>query len=345
MPNLLVLCVDRDNDIGRKTGIKTPVIGRKANLDAATRLALTDPGESDANAIFQAIRTYDELRSKHKDAEIAAITGDVHVGVQSDEKLHKQLRTVLKRTAAKKVILISDGAEDEFIIPIIQNYTKILSVHRVVIKQSEKLKGAYYMVYDFLQRIINDPKTARLVLGIPAVALLLYSVFGAAAWRLILGSVAIYMLIKGFQLEGAVAQILKEIRLAFSSRRIGFFLYIISTILVALALKSGWDTASMLGTTVLFERSVAFVMGSIYLFCIATVTALVGKIITEYKKRKGLMRYVIFGSMAVGTSAVGYEAASVILNPAIGLVRLFASMVFGIVLISTTLTIEKLFKK
>ncbi len=40
---LLVICVDRDNDVGEKAGITTPVIGRDACIEAAQRLALEDP--------------------------------------------------------------------------------------------------------------------------------------------------------------------------------------------------------------------------------------------------------------------------------------------------------------
>ena len=36
---LVVICVDRDDDVGEKTGINTPVIGRDACIEAAQRLA------------------------------------------------------------------------------------------------------------------------------------------------------------------------------------------------------------------------------------------------------------------------------------------------------------------
>ena len=36
---LLILCVDRDGDIGMKTEEKTPILNRKKNLDAAVALA------------------------------------------------------------------------------------------------------------------------------------------------------------------------------------------------------------------------------------------------------------------------------------------------------------------
>ena len=44
---LLVICVDRDDDIGKKAGIASPVVGRNACLDAAQRLALEDHEDDD----------------------------------------------------------------------------------------------------------------------------------------------------------------------------------------------------------------------------------------------------------------------------------------------------------
>ncbi|MCJ7614473.1 DUF373 family protein, partial [Candidatus Bathyarchaeota archaeon] len=43
---ILVLCVDRDDDLGMKAGINTPVLGRKENVNAAASLALRDPEEA-----------------------------------------------------------------------------------------------------------------------------------------------------------------------------------------------------------------------------------------------------------------------------------------------------------
>ncbi|MCP8318953.1 MAG: DUF373 family protein, partial [Candidatus Methylarchaceae archaeon HK01B] len=61
---LLVLSVDRDDDIGVKAKVKTPVIGRDACIEAATKLSIADPEEADANAIFAAVKQYNELVSK-----------------------------------------------------------------------------------------------------------------------------------------------------------------------------------------------------------------------------------------------------------------------------------------
>ena len=58
---LLVICIDRDDDLGRKTGISTPVVGRNACIEAAQRLALEDPEDADSNSIFFAVKTYEDL--------------------------------------------------------------------------------------------------------------------------------------------------------------------------------------------------------------------------------------------------------------------------------------------
>ena len=54
MRRILVLYVDRDDDIGVKAKIKTPIIGREDNLKAALSFALSDPEDSDVNALFAA---------------------------------------------------------------------------------------------------------------------------------------------------------------------------------------------------------------------------------------------------------------------------------------------------
>ena len=73
---LLVLCVDRDDDLGIKAKIKGPVVGRDAVLKAATKLGLADPEDSDLNAIFEALRVYDSL-PKDVVKEVAVVTGNL----------------------------------------------------------------------------------------------------------------------------------------------------------------------------------------------------------------------------------------------------------------------------
>ncbi|MBN1455399.1 MAG: DUF373 family protein, partial [Methanomicrobia archaeon] len=123
----LVTCIDRDDDIGWKAGLVTPIIGKEALLSAATKLALADPEESDINAIFEAIRIYEQLRTGDTgvESEVVLIAGDRSVGAVSDRKIGQKIDEVLAQFHADSAILVSDGAEDEWIIPIIQSRVKI----------------------------------------------------------------------------------------------------------------------------------------------------------------------------------------------------------------------------
>ena len=71
---LLVIAIDRDNDLGRKTGIRSPVLGRDSNVKAALELGLADPEESDTNTMLAAIRTYDQLIDDEKNVETVSYT-------------------------------------------------------------------------------------------------------------------------------------------------------------------------------------------------------------------------------------------------------------------------------
>ena len=147
----LVLCVDRDDDLGTKAGISGPVIGREENLKASISLGLADPEEVDTNTLLSGLQLYDDLVKRGMDTEIATISGDSHVGFQSDLILTNQLENVLEVVKPDRAILVSDGAEDESIYPVISSRVKIDSVRRVYVKQSRSIEGTYHMVMETLQ--------------------------------------------------------------------------------------------------------------------------------------------------------------------------------------------------
>ena len=107
---ILILCVDRDGDLGAKAEVKTPIIGRGENLNAAVSLALRDPEEPDANAMFEAIRIYDRLQSEGEPEEvfeIATISGSELGGVGADRKIVAELGELLTSFSASEVIPVS----------------------------------------------------------------------------------------------------------------------------------------------------------------------------------------------------------------------------------------------
>jgi putative membrane protein len=181
---LLVICIDRDNDVGEKAGINTPVIGRDACIEAAQRLALEDPEDADSNSIFAAIKTYEDLISKGYQVEVVTIAGVKDRGIHADEKILAETRKVLEKFSANGAVIVSDGEDDESVIPVIQNVLPVVSVQRVVMKVSRSVEYSYAVFGKYLKMLAYDSKYSKFFLGVPGILLLIGgigTVFGYTA--------------------------------------------------------------------------------------------------------------------------------------------------------------------
>ncbi len=208
--HVLILCVDRDNDLGVKAEIKTPLLGREANLRAAVRLALRDPEEPDANAMFEAVRIYDRLRQEEVETpqnyQIATITGSEIGNVGADRKVVSQLTEVLEKFPASDVILVTDGYSDEAILPLIESRVPITSVRRVVMKHSKSIEETAALFSRYLKMIVENPRYSRILLGLPGILLILLGilsvfnllVYTGIAFLIVLGAL---LLVKGFGID------------------------------------------------------------------------------------------------------------------------------------------------
>jgi len=215
---ILILCVDRDGDLEAKAGIKTPLLGRTANLDAAVSLALRDPEEPDANAMFEAVRLYDRLQNEKQPAEVfevATISGSERGGVGADRKLVAELSSLLESFSANEVILVTDGYSDEAVLPLVESRVPVSSVRRIVVKHSESIEETAALFSRYMKLIWENPRYARLALGIPGLLFFLYGVLsiipGAVNYYLIaivliLGGV---LLFKGFGVDRGARNLYK----------------------------------------------------------------------------------------------------------------------------------------
>ncbi len=173
MKKTLVLVVDRDDDFGVKGKQKTPIIGVEECSIAATALGMSDPEDSDLNAIYAAIKIYGEIRSeKNTEVEVALIAGDERVGHKSDAALVDELEEVLREVSPDRIILVGDGAEDEYVYPIISSRIPIDSVKKVYVKQAPGLEGTLYIV----SKIMEDPAKRKRFLGPIGIIIVLISI-------------------------------------------------------------------------------------------------------------------------------------------------------------------------
>jgi putative membrane protein len=211
---VLILCVDHDDDIGMKIGVATPIVGRARNLTSASQLALIDPEESDANAIFGAVRVYDDLSkvAEIEEYEVATIVGAASGGITADRRLNAQLAEVLDAYPAKKIILVTDGYSDETVIPIVQSRLPIISVRRIVVKHSESIEESWAIFSRYLRTLIEDRYYARWALGAPGILLIVLAVIWAID-PIYVGMVLFFfigalLLTKGFRLDEKIVDLI-----------------------------------------------------------------------------------------------------------------------------------------
>ena len=217
---LLVICVDRDNDIGEKAGIITPVIGRNSCIDAAQRLALEDPEDADSNSMFAAIKTYEDLTSKGYQAEVVIVAGIKERGIQADEKILIEIKKILEVFSANGAVIVSDGEDDESVIPVIQNVLPVVSVQRVVMKVSRSVEYSYAVFGKYLKMLAYDSKYSKFFLGVPGILLLIGGVatfFGYTAeiFAVLVSILGAAFLIRAFDIDRAWANLTKPTPMGF----------------------------------------------------------------------------------------------------------------------------------
>ncbi|MBN2602700.1 MAG: DUF373 family protein [Candidatus Thermoplasmatota archaeon] len=295
----LVLNVDRDNDFGRKANVKSPIIGIKDNLDAANRLGQADPEDSDVNAIFCAISTYNLLNSEGKEVEIATICGDIHVGIKSDEILSRQLETVITKTGATEVILVTDGAEDEYIHPIIQTRIKITSMRRVTVKQSKNLEDTYYRIL----KILDDDKVQKqfmLPVGLVLIVWALFVLMGMTAYGFgaILFTLGAYILIRVFHWERNIESIFGEIKSGLLTGKLSIYTSIISIIIIVASFTLA-ITNNNFNMKPEILPILSFISDVVWGIVVAGLIATFGRVVDTYvNERKNPWKYwIIFFSL------------------------------------------------
>ena len=286
--------MDRDDDFGRKAGIKSPIIGIKNNIDAANKLGQIDPEDSDVNAIFSAISTYNSLAEEKKKVEIATICGHINVGFKSDEILAEQLEEVIKKTDVKDVVLITDGAEDEYILPIIQSRIKITSIKRVSIKQSKELEDTYYRI---LKMLDDDKVLKQFVLPI-ALVLIVWAFFAllgmaGSGFGAILLTLGAYLLIRVFKWERNIAFMWTEIKSGFMTGRLSIWTFTVAAVIIVATGFFAYNNTNF-DSNVEFLPVLSFARDMVWGIVIAGLIAMFGRVVdVSVKDKKTPWKYWI----------------------------------------------------
>ena len=291
---ILVLCIDRDNDLFEKGKVSGPLIGREKNIQGALALSLADPEDPDSNAIYYAVKTYDQMRAEGFNVEVVTLTGDRRLGYRADKEVSTQFDKIITEVNPASCVLISDGASDEEIIPIIKSRLKIDSTKIVFIKQAKELEKTYFVLLEKLR----DPHFAKTIIGIPALLLLLTAISVTLGWGWLPIVVAVtgYALLRVYGVEDMVGDVIRDFR--FSFERTGWIGYIGGAAVMTIGVFVGYQTFQKgVALGLPNDKLLALVVGSVsWIVFTALLLVMAGKSIDALmeKKRYRITKYMLY---------------------------------------------------
>ncbi|PVX26411.1 MAG: hypothetical protein CW691_01550 [Candidatus Bathyarchaeum sp.] len=361
---ILILCVDRDDDIGMKAGINTPVLGRKENVNAAASLALRDPEEADANAMFEAVRIYDNLKksAKGEEYEVATIAGSDLEGVEADRQLVSELTEVLQEFKATDVILVTDGYTDEMVLPLIESRVPVTSVRRIVIQHSKSIEETAAIFSRYMKVLVENPKYSRMILGLPGILLVVLGAlafiedglkYAIPALGVIIGA---FLVLRGFMLDKTADNFVKWIReyspppftvqIAGFSASAGILLILVGGYLGGTAVANVANTID--DVFAMFPRLIGeFLLHSTYLIAIGMCVILSGRAVRWFFEHDlRLWRTIVIIIGVAWSSVIFAETSTIFINPGADYKTLIYAIIGGIpVIVSTFLTVLLLRRK
>jgi putative membrane protein len=333
---LLVLCVDLDDDLGRKTGLSTPVVGRDAVEDAAVALATADPEDSDVNVLFQGIHVHDEVAATDsEEVEVAAVTGTQGSDVKANRAVGEEVDTVLASLSTGEsvsAVVITDGAQDESVLPVIRSRVPIDGVRRVVVRQAQDLESVYYA----MKQVLSDPETRGTVLVPLGILLLIYpfvvvasylDVPGATVLGVLSGLLGLYTLFRGLGLESVVDDVAEGARNVIYTGRVTLVTYVVAAALMVVGGARGLDLLGAVQAGTPGEVSAPVVVasvvyGAVQWFAAAGVTSSLGQVTDEYLAERFEWRYLNAPFYVVAIAVVLYAVTGYLLPPSVAALSL-----------------------
>jgi putative membrane protein len=292
---VLVLCIDRDDDIGSKGGVKTPILGKNHCIDAGLRLAIEDPEDPDANAIFGAVKAYEKLLLKGYDSEVALVAGKMDRGIEADEKIGNELSHVLNIYQADAAVIISDGEDDEAVVPVIQAMIPVMSVQRIIIKHSRSVEYSYAILGRYIKMLVYDPRYSKFFLGVPGALLVvsgLATVLGLTkeALALVMSILGGAFIIRAFDIDKSLGSLGRPTPTGF----IRIFSVFAGVLIILVSIVNGFSSIpaealsnkDMNFIDIVTNRLIIgnFVHGTITLLWIGIGTILIGSLLSNWFK-------------------------------------------------------------
>jgi putative membrane protein len=308
----LVLCVDRTDDIGRKTGLTMPVVGWEAVQSLVTEVGLADPEDSSVNCLLETLRVARDLRDEDDDAVVAVVAGGGDSIVGADRSIAAQLDRLIEEHEPDSAVIVIDSVQDERLVPVVESRLHVDAVDRVVVRQAHDLESTYYLLKQFLAD--EELRTTLLVptgIGLLLLPILLSQfspTIALAGLASLLGAVLLY---KGLAIDELLADLPDQVRAAMYSGQVSVVTYVVAAglSLVGVFLGALAVSNSPVGETALLP-AMQFTYSAVPWLALAALTASTGRLLDELISAGGVRAPYLnlpFGVVALGLVLRGFS--------------------------------------
>lgn len=279
----LVCCVDRDNDIGQKAGVRPPIAGWEAVRSLVIDVGLAEPEAASVNSLLESLRVTRELRDEGEEAIVAVLSGSSESPITADRSIAAQIDTLIERYEPTNSIVVIDSVDDERVVPIIESRLRVDAVDRVIVRQTRDIESTYYLLKQFLadeqlRTTVLVPLGVGLLL-IPMLLLWFSPAVALAGVAALFGSAILY---KGLGVDKVVGSVSEWSHELLYSGRVSIVTYVAALGLTIVGLFVGaLGLSAPSGTTSELLAAVAFVHYSIPWLALAAVTAGTGRLLDE----------------------------------------------------------------
>ncbi|MFC3957332.1 DUF373 family protein [Halovivax cerinus] len=309
----LVVCLDRNDDVGRKTGLSTPIVGWEAVRALVTDVGLADPEDSGVNSLLETLRVAQALRDDNEDVVVAVVSGERESMVSADRAVARQLDQLVAEYDLESAVVVLDSTDDEQLIPIVESRLRVDSVDRVVVRQARDIESTYYLLKQFL----GDEELRQTILVPVGLTLLVFPILaslttlaqGAAAITTVIG---VFLLYKGFNVDEILTALAIKARESIYSGQVSVVTYVVAAGLTLIGVfvgglgVSGLDDASGILLPIM-----QFVNDAVPWVAMAALVASAGRLLDETIRDEPLRRSYLnlpFVVVAVGLVVRGFSA-------------------------------------
>ena len=309
----LVVCVDRTDDIGRKTGLSTPVSGWEAVHSLVTDVGLADPEDSSVNCLLEALRVARDLRDENEEAVVAVVSGGSGNVVGADRSVARQLDGLVAEHDPDSAVVVIDSAQDERLVPIVESRIRVDSVDRVVVRQARDIESTYYLLKQFLA----DEELRQTVLVPIGLALLVSPVLAyftgpAMAVSAITAVIGVFLLYKGLGIDDYLTDLAVRVRESLYSGRVSIVTYVVAAGLSLVGVFVGALGVSNLGNeSGVLIPAMRFAHDSVPWLAMAALAASTGRLLDVAIQQDSVRSSYLnipFGVVAVGLVVRGFSA-------------------------------------